>query len=180
VRQFISEMPSVEGLHVLDLGCGEGKNANAFARAGASVVAVDCSTLALRNGQREFTGVKIDWVLSKAETYLLDCEHFDVVVMYGLLHCLPTVTTIASVIEMALRKTRMHGHHIIASFNDGPHDLSAHPNFVPTLASHNFFLRQYSCQQIVSHSSAIIHETHPHNNIPHFHSLTRVVVRKAR
>ena len=29
-------------------------------------------------------------------------------------------------------------------------------------------------------SNTLIYETHPHNGIPHFHSLTRLVVRKTR
>ena len=34
---------------VLDLGCGEGKNAAALARAGARVTAIDCSEVAVEN-----------------------------------------------------------------------------------------------------------------------------------
>ena len=178
ISYFISTVTPVQGLKVLDLGCGEGKNANAFARAGANVVAVDCSALAISNGQQSFAETKIDWVLSDAERYLLNCEPFDVIVMYGLLHCLPSLTRIASVIHLALRKTRMAGYHIVASFNDGPHDLSAHPGFVPTLAPHTFYVQQYADQTIVLDTDALIHETHPHNEIPHFHSLTRLMARK--
>jgi tellurite methyltransferase len=180
VRNFISDTPSVRGLRILDLGCGEGKNAYAFARAGANVVAVDCSTLAIANGQREFGNDKINWVLSDARTYLLDCASFDVIVMYGLLHCLSPLDAITSVISLALHKTHLHGYHIVATFNDGPHDLSAHPGLVPTLAPHDFYVRQYTGQVVVSHTNALIYETHPHNGIPHFHSLTRLVARKIR
>ncbi|MGC2222047.1 MAG: class I SAM-dependent methyltransferase [Methylocella sp.] len=115
-------MSSAQGLQVLDLGCGEGKNAYAFAHVDASVVAVDCSKLAIANGQREFADAKIDWVVLDAETYLLDCGLFDVIIMYGLLHCLPSLSTISSVIDLAIRKTRTAGFHIIATFNDGPQD----------------------------------------------------------
>ena len=79
---------SVEGLRVLDLGCGEGKNAFAFAAAGASVVAVDCSELAIRNGQAAFGSRSINWVLADSSTFVRTCDEFDIVVMYGLLHCL--------------------------------------------------------------------------------------------
>jgi Methyltransferase domain len=54
VRRFIGDVPTLQGLEVLDLGCGEGKNAHAFSRAGATVVAVDCSQLAITNGRRAF------------------------------------------------------------------------------------------------------------------------------
>src|SRR5438445_6506419 len=102
--------PVLRDVRVLDLGSGEGRNAFAFASAGASVVAVDCSALGLANGQREFAGAKIEWVLSDAETYLRECEPFDVIVMYGLLHCLPSTAAITSVVGLALRKTNDGGH----------------------------------------------------------------------
>ncbi len=180
VRAFISDIPATQDLQVLDLGCGEGKNANAFATAGVRVVAVDCSALAVANGQRAFGNSNIDWRLSDAETYLQGCQFFDVVVMYGLLHCLPSLSKIASIIDLALRKTRSGGYHIVATFNDGPHDLSAHPGLLPTLAPHAFYLHHYARQEITSDSNTLIYETHPHNGIPHFHSLTRLVVRKTR
>jgi tellurite methyltransferase len=179
VKRYLSANTISRGLRVLDLGSGEGKNAFAFADAGASVVAVDCSALALANGQREFSAAKIEWVLSDAETYLRECESFEVIVMYGLLHCLPSVAAISSVVEMAICKTSSHGHHIVATFNDGPHDLSAHPGFVPTLAPHDFYMNQYRDHHILAESNELIHETHPHNWIPHFHSLTRLIARKS-
>jgi tellurite methyltransferase len=180
VQRFISDTPSIKGRRALDLGCGEGKNAYALACSGASVVAVDCSKLAIANGQRAFTDVPINWVLSDAETYLSDCNPFDVIVMYGLLHCLPSFEAITSIINLALQKTRTFGYHIVATFNNGPHDLSAHPGLVPTLAPHSFYLNRYAAQEIISASNTVIQETHPHNGIPHFHSLTRLTVRKAR
>jgi tellurite methyltransferase len=177
VQRFISNVPC-KGLRVLDLGCGEGKNAHALAHAGAAVTAVDCSELAIANGRREFVDAKIEWIISEAETYLLDCEPFDVVVMYGLFHCLPSLKAISKMIASALRKTRRGGYHIVATFNDGPHDLSAHPGLKPTLAPHEFYLNQYSRHQLVTQSTEIIHEVHPHNSIPHYHSLTRLTVRR--
>jgi tellurite methyltransferase len=179
VQRFLSDHSLATGLRVLDLGSGEGKNAFAFSSAGATVVAVDCSALGLANGQQEFADAKIEWVLSDAETYLRECEPFDVIVMYGLLHCLPSTAAISSVVQLALRKTNGGGYHIVATFNDGPHDLAAHPGFVPTLASHDFYLHQYRGHQIILETNGLIHETHPHNHIPHFHSLTRLMARKS-
>jgi methylase of polypeptide subunit release factors len=47
VARFLGEHPDQTGRIVFDLGCGEGKNAAAFARAGGAVRAVDCSTYAI-------------------------------------------------------------------------------------------------------------------------------------
>jgi tellurite methyltransferase len=177
VRRFIANVPC-KGLRVLDLGCGEGKNAYALAHAGAVVTAVDCSELAIANGRTAFADGKIEWVVSEGATYLLGCEPFDVVVMYGLLHCLPSRTAISTMIASALRKTLRGGYHVVATFNDGPHDLSAHPGLRPTLAPHEFYLQQYKGHERVTQSTEIIHEVHPHNSTPHYHSLTRLTVRK--
>lgn len=168
---------SAEGLRVLDLGCGEGKNANAFAEAGALVDAVDCSERAVENGKAVFAHRNIVWKVADARSYLSDCVQYDVIIMYGLLHCLDSRKAIAEAIQLALRRTKIQGLHFVVAFNDGPHDLTAHPDFDPTLASHDFFVSQYRDQDLTTQMDSIIHETHPHNNIPHFHSITRLVVR---
>src|SRR5262245_13156547 len=109
VRRFLSEMPSVEGLEVVDLGCGEGKNAYAFATAGARVSAIDCSEAALVNAQREFPHPSIKWINSDAEAFLLKSEPFDIAIIYGLLHCLQSASTLASFVKLAIQKTRSPG-----------------------------------------------------------------------
>jgi tellurite methyltransferase len=177
VRDFLQERPPLNGSTVLDLGCGEGKNAYAFAVAGASVDAVDCSAFAIENGRRAFPHPNIKWFQANAADHLRSCRAYDVIVMYGLLHCLLSAEDIVSVIELALRRTVLQGTHIVVAFNDGPHDLSAHPNFKPTLVSHRFYCDQYHGQQMVSATDLILTETHPHNGISHFHSITRLVAR---
>lgn len=178
VREFLAVHANASNLRVLDLGCGEGKNAAAFAKRGASVVAVDCSAQALANGKSAFPYNNIEWVQSDALEYLGDCSLFDVVVMYGLPHCMKSDSAIQRLIELALQKTKQDGIHLLVAFNDGPHDLSAHPGFRPTLVSHQFYLQCYSTSEVKKQSSSLLHETHPHNNIPHFHSITRMLAIK--
>jgi tellurite methyltransferase len=177
VKEFLERNPSLEGYTVLDLGCGEGKNACAFAMAGASVDAVDCSALAIANGKRAFPNSNINWYAANAADYLKSSRNYDLIVMYGLLHCLSSPEEIAAVVGLAQRRTIIGGTHIVVAFNDGPHDLSAHPNFKPTLVPHKFYCEQYRNQQLISDTDKILHETHPHNNIPHFHSITRLAAR---
>ncbi len=178
VRQYLSQSPSVEGFRILDLGCGEGKNALAFAKAGAEITAVDSSEAALNNGQREMAHDSIKWVNCDAETYLKSCDTFDIVIMYGLLHCLASTKQISALVDRALRKTRKGGYHFVVTFNDGPQDFRAHPGFFPTLAPHSYYLNLYRHQRILFEEDDLIQETHPHNAIPHHHSLTRLIVRK--
>jgi len=74
VRVFLDNNPSLEGHTVLDLGCGEGKNANSFALVGASVDAVDCSEFAISNGKRAFADTHINWITASAADYLKACR----------------------------------------------------------------------------------------------------------
>jgi tellurite methyltransferase len=177
IREFLATKPSLVGRTVLDLGCGEGKNANALALAGASVDAVDCSALAIANGRRAFTSRSINWITSDALDHLRKCQTYDIVVLYGLLHCFPSAQDISELIALALQKTASGGMHFVVAFNDGPHDLSAHPDFRPTLVSHAFYCEQYRGQVITSAGDSVLHETHPHNLIPHFHSVTRIIAK---
>jgi tellurite methyltransferase len=178
IRTFLAKM-EVRNLNVLDLGCGEGKNAYAFARLRAKVVAIDCSDFAISNGKNEFRDAQIDWIVGDAGEYLRSTKtDFDVIIMYGLLHCLPSADRVTELIGLALNRTRPDGRHLVVAFNDGPHDLSAHPGFSPTLLSHTFYLRQYARCIIEMESNSVLHESHPHNDIPHFHSVTRLVTRK--
>ena len=122
------------------------------------MVAVDCSQLAVANGKRAFPHEQIDWVISDATAFLEGSAHFDVIVRYGLLGCLPTVEAIQNLIRLALSRTSPGGYHIVAAFNDGPHDLRAHPNFLPTLAPHRFFVKEDRCTELLHQSDSILHE----------------------
>ena len=180
VREFLANNPSQVGRAVLDLGCGEGKNANAFASAGASVDAVDCSALAIANGRTAFTNPKINWIRSDAVEHLKECRSYDSIILYGLLHCLRSADEIAELTALALRKTKSGGIHFVVAFNEGAHDLSAHPEFRPILVSHAFYCELYKEHVILSATDTILLETHPHNQIPHFHSLTRIIAKVKR
>jgi tellurite methyltransferase len=160
---------------VLDLGCGEGKNAAALARAGARVTAVDCSELAVANGKKAFPDIEIDWQLRSVITYEWIQQGYDVIIMYGLLHCLPSEDIILETINNSVSSTKPGGLHILVSFNNRHHDLSAHPNLTPTLLPHSAYASAYSRHNILTISDSDLHETHPHNNIPHHHSLTRLI-----
>ena len=107
---------------VLDLGCGEGKNAAALARAGARVTAIDCSKAAVENGQRAFAGLPIAWHVGDAADFPPNSEGYDLVVMYGLAHCLLDAAHVGALIGKARSSTRHGGFNILVSFNDGDHD----------------------------------------------------------
>ena len=178
VLKYLLKSPSGVGLTALDLGCGEGKNSIALANAGFQVTAVDCSFAALQNANANHSGTEVAWTLADALDFLPNAPAYSLIVMYGLLHCMQTEMQVYDLIRLAIKHTSIGGKIILVAFNDGPHDLSAHPGFKPLLLPHDYYVKSFAQQTLEIVENEIIHETHPHNGIPHFHSLTRLVVRK--
>lgn len=173
-------LPSMQGLKVLDAGCGEGKNAVYAARRGAHVEAMDISHAALRNGRRRWPDMpSISWSGLDIREAELPVEHFDVVIAYGLLHCMPTTSALHHLLCRLQSATRVGGYHVICSFNTRRQELGAHPGFSPTLIGHTAYLDCYGHGWNTLHATDTdLTERHPHNNVEHVHSLTRILARK--
>ena len=166
------------GLFVLDLGCGEGKNAFYLAESGAKVTAVDCSDAAITNANAHFSHQNVTYSVADARTVQFSDEVFDVSIAYGLLHCFGSAEEIRAVVSKIKSSTKRGGYLVLCSFNDRDQDLSAHPGFSPFLAPHSFYVDLFSDWELVECTDQNLHETHPHNGIPHHHSLTRIICRK--
>lgn len=180
IVEFLKEIGVAKGSRVLDLGCGEGKNAVAFSKAGCLVDAVDCSDRAIENGRAAFPDPTISWLLDDVSALALPALSYAVVVSYGLLHCLRDKAEVQRVIEKAKDATIPGGHHIVCTFNDRSHDLRGHPGFAPLLLEHNWYLAQYASWETYKASDRDLVEAHPHNHIRHHHSVTRLVARKPK
>jgi tellurite methyltransferase len=167
------------GSRVLDAGCGEGKNAVFLAKKGAIVQAIDVYEIAIENGRRHWGGVSgVEFLTADLMLFPLPPNSFDLIIAYGLLHCLPTRKVIIETIRAFQASTKPGGYNIICTFNDRSHDLSAHPGFTPTLLRHGEYKGSYADWDILHISDSDLHETHSHNNIPHWHSLTRILAQK--
>lgn len=177
VRRFIAAR-GVEGLRVLDVGAGEGKNAAALVAQGAIVDAVECSAAAIHNGKCAFPEVAINWIHSDVSCAAMPKAYYDLVVSYGLTHCMSDAEAAMTLIQSTQSALKPGGEYILASFNDGSHDLSAHEGFSPLLLPHGWFSDLFEGWEMIAMSDEILYETHPHNGIPHHHSLTRIWARK--
>lgn len=179
VRMIPEIVPSLEGARVLDAGCGEGKNAHYLASKGALVRAVDVSSKAIENGRYAFADkVGITWQLADVRCMELDAESYEIVVAYGLLHCLQNEDEVTEVVRRFKKATIKNGVNIICAFNDRYQELSAHPGFTPLLLGHQRFLELYSDWNLICSSDSDLTESHPHNRLPHRHSMTRLIARK--
>lgn len=162
----------------MDVGCGEGKNAAYLAKQGANVTAVDCSEVAIQNGMRAWPDLKIDWKCLDVKDLVLGDQYFDIIISYGLLHCLESIEEMRSQISLYREATKNQGYNIVCCFNDRFQELHAHPGFQPLLLNHNDYLEMYEGWLIISASDKDLVEKHPHNAIWHTHSLTRLIAQR--
>ena len=178
VRQLAHYRPTLRDALVLDAGCGEGKNSAFLSQAGAIVRAIDVSALAIENGRRAWPDLEIGWEQADITQVELPANSFDVVVCYGLLHCLAEAEMVTATIARFKEATRSNGHHVICAFNSRLQELEqAHPGFRPVLLPHEFYLSLYRDWDVLEHSDEDLVEQHPHNEILHRHSMTRLIVR---
>ena len=167
------------GLRILDAGCGEGKNAVYLARKGAHVMGADISEVALQKRRTLWSNCgDVVWCHEDVRKLDLKPSHFDIVIAYGLLHCMDSSQEIVEFVRRVQIATVIGGYHAICAFNSRSHDLSGHPGMYPTLLSHEVYRDLYSHWDIRLSTDEDLYETHPHNNIPHHHSLTRIIARR--
>jgi hypothetical protein len=117
-------------------------------------------------------------VQADARKLALPTEGFTAVLAYGLLHCLADENEVVATVERLQAATVAGGYHVLCAFNDRHQDLTAHPGFSPTLLRHSQYLDLYRGWTFLHASDTDLRESHPHNEIPHIHSLTRVLARK--
>jgi len=175
----LSSRIELSGLRAIDVGCGDGKNAAYLTSSGATVRAIDSSELAVANARRLWPSVPLDWwEVGDIRHLSLTPTSYDLVVAYGVLHCLADVGEVERVVRHLQGATIDGGYHVICAFNDRYQDLSAHPGFDPTLLPHGQYCSFYRGWEIVKVTDQDLVETHPHNMLQHTHSMTRILARR--
>jgi cyclopropane fatty-acyl-phospholipid synthase-like methyltransferase len=170
---------AVDGWRILDAGCGEGKNAAYLASLGAEVLAVELSEPALQNAELAWPDISgINWIRRDIRDLSFAEEEFDLVIAYGLLHCLSSSQEIAEMIRRFHHWTKPAGYNVICAFNDRKQDLFAHPGFHPTLLKHEQYVSLYNPWDLSALTDTDLQEVHPHNDILHSHSMTRFIAQK--
>jgi len=167
------------GLKVLDLGCGEAKNSIYLAKKGCIIDAFDISEYAISNAKTKLIdSLRINLEQRDVKTINYIPNNYDIIISYGLFHCFENEIQVKKIIENCLNSLVDGGFLILCAFNSRKHDLSAHPGFNPLLLNHSDYINCFKDHQIVFESDEDLFETHPHNNIPHVHSMTRLIIKK--
>lgn len=175
IVDLASRLPA--GSRVLDMGCGEGRNALFLARSGFEVDAFDLS----EHGIGKLTaaaaklGVRVNaWVEDMRSFEFTRC--YDLVVSHGVLHLLAREEWLR-VIEAMQEGTRVTGVNVVAVFTDAlptPEDLLPH---VRGLFREGELSEIYSAWHIESFESYVKEDEHPHG-IRHRHSVNKIVARR--
>lgn len=169
--------------YVLDLGAGEGKNAIYLASLGFNVVAVECSEYALRNFRSRLqteppsTTGRIQIIQADVTAYV-PTRRFDVVIAYGLLHCLASSSVVRNVVSTMQESTLDGGYNVVVSFTNSLPVPAVHDYLEPTLLEVGELERLYSLWQVVESENAVIEEEHPTTKVPHKHSVCRLIALK--
>jgi len=181
VIEAASLLKGPQSLRALDLGCGEGKNSAALAEAGFSVLAIDKSEIAVGNALRAFPSARIAWLVADLLAITGPKDSFDLVIATGSLHCLESESQISSAVDRMKSLTKIGGLNVLYSFNDGPQDMKGHADdFSPTLLPHTRYLQLYRGWDLLRSSDITQPDRHPHNEVDHHHTITRLLARRLR
>ncbi|MBW3554703.1 MAG: class I SAM-dependent methyltransferase [Gemmatimonadetes bacterium] len=170
---------------VLDLGCGDGRNAIPLARAGHRVTAVDrsrCALAALRRAAvRAGSSVEdeeplvIEIVEAELST-ICPLDDYDLVIAHGVLHLLPPRDRDA-LVERMKKHTRPGGWNVIAAFTNR---IPPPPDIAPLcqgLLEEEDLLLRYGDWEIDSFRSYTLEDRHP-GGIIHTHPINKLVARR--
>jgi SAM-dependent methyltransferase len=179
LADLLSELPAPR---VLDVGCGEGKNAFYLASQGIKVDAFDISELAISNAINAWSEVAgLRWHVADLATYPLLENSYNAIIATGSLHCLISKNSVEKAIARIKLATAPGGYNVISVFNDRAQDLSGHSgDFDPVLLPHSYYTSIYSDWTLLHALDTDLHDFHAHIRKRHFHSITRILARKPR
>jgi tellurite methyltransferase len=173
--ELAKKMPA--GAKVLDLGCGDGRNAIFLAENGFKITAIDISEMGIEKLQKYAIskGLTITTEVQDMRDYVFN-ETFDLIIAHGSLHLIEREYW-ARLIEEIKSHTNQNGYNVIAVFTNtlpSPDDLK---DFTVGLFHEGELFTFYEDWKIVIQQSYILKDRHP-GNITHQHPINKIVAQK--
>lgn len=170
-------MPPDQPLRLLDIGCGEGRNAVFFALNGYHVTAFDLSPVGVEKTARMAAevGVSLDLFTADLLAFRLS-EPFDILFSTGTLHYLPPELC-GEILGNYKRFTNPDGLHVFSVFVRKPFippapdgEATAHAWISGELFTHYYDWRIEFCAEEIFDCTS--------GGVPHQHAMNRILARK--
>lgn len=170
-------IPPTRRLKVLDIGCGEGKDAVFLARNGYDVTAFDISDAGIEKTKRLAGRVGTHVHAFKADIvdYRLDSK-YDILFSSGVFHYIPPKLRV-EILDNYKRFTNEEGYHVFNVFVPKPF-IAPPPEKEPTASLWNSGeLMSYYHDWLIHDCSEVIFDCHS-SGVPHRHAMNHIVAQK--
>jgi tellurite methyltransferase len=162
---------------ILDLGCGDGRNAVYLAERDFQVTAIDVSPRAIRKLQHNASsrGAVIKTEVQDLRDFTIDGS-YNLIIAHGCLHLVEHVHSSRLLREMK-GATQPGGYNVVAVFTDAiqpPDDLQP---FIRGLFREGDLFEAYAGWQIKEFRSYVLEDDHP-GGIHHRHAVDKLVARR--
>ncbi len=163
--------------HILDVGCGEGRNSIFLTKQGHTVDAFDLSEAGVEKAKfiAEQKGLNVNFFICDLGEFAFEKE-YDVILSHGVLH-LPEKDVRDRFIEMVQIHTKPGGYNIIGIFTN---HLPATPDnapFTKSLFEVGELPEKYKDWNILSHEEGTFKDSHP-GGVSHEHAYERIIAQK--
>ena len=175
IETLVPKLPAAA--KVLDLGCGDGRNALFLLAHGFHVTAVDASSAAVAKlvVKGQSFGDRLRARVGDARHYSVPGP-FDLVVAHGLLHLMPRPDWSRLLKEMR-QQTAPLGYNVVAVFTDA---LAAPPDLAPFMLGlfrEGELFHEYQDWRIDLRRSYVLDDEHP-GGVRHRHPINKIVAQK--
>lgn len=170
-------VPPTRRLRLLDIGCGEGKDAVFFARNGYEVTAFDVTDAGVEKTRQlaDRVGVRVNAFKADILDYRLDAS-FDVLYSSGALHYMHPAYR-AEIFDNYKRFTNADGVHIFNAFVYKPFIAPPPENEPYAYPWHSGELLAHYRDWLIMDSSEVVFDCNS-SGIPHRHAMSKVMARK--
>jgi tellurite methyltransferase len=175
--QILQAMPPVRHLKLLDIGCGEGKDAVFFARNGYDVTAFDVSDAGIEKTKRlaAQAGVHVKVFKADIQDYRLD-SRFDIIFSSGVLHYIkPEFRT--EILDNYKQFTNENGIHVLNVFVTKPFIAPAPEKEPHAYKWHSGELLAHYRDWFIKESPEVVFDCNS-SGIPHQHAMAKLHAQK--
>ena len=167
------------GSHILDVGCGEGRNSIFLAGQGYIVDAFDLSEAGINKakyiaGEKE---LEINFFVCDLGEFIFEKE-YDAILSHGVLH-LPEKAVRDRFIEKAQEHTKPGGYHIIGIFTNRLPATPDNAPFTKSLFEVGELPAKYAGWDILVHEESTFEDSHP-GGVFHEHAYEKIIARNMR